>query len=76
MSGSNGVITLGAAVKLSVRVPGANTRETYDAVVEKMIALMKQARLWNKETAADFKKWLEEYFENEGDFNKEKRDRT
>lgn len=63
--GSDGVTVSGAAVKLSVRVPGENTRETYDAVAEKMIALMKQARLWSKETAADFKKWLQEYFEKE-----------
>jgi hypothetical protein len=63
--GSDGVTVSGAAVKLTARVPGENTRETYDAVVEKMIALMKQAHLWNKETAANIKKWLEEYFEGE-----------
>ncbi|MGB2635486.1 MAG: hypothetical protein WAM58_16265 [Candidatus Acidiferrum sp.] len=49
-------------VKLSVRVPGENVRENYDAAVKKMTALLKQLRLWNEETTKTIKEGVEEYF--------------
>lgn len=49
-------------VKLSVRVPGENVHENYDAAVKKMTALLKQLRLWNGETAKTIKEGVEEYF--------------
>jgi hypothetical protein len=51
-----------SVVKLSVRVPGENVRENYDAAVEKMTKLLKQVRLWNEETATYIKEGLEEFF--------------
>jgi hypothetical protein len=53
-------ITGGMHVKLDVVVKGTESREILDACAAKLSALMKQLRLWDKETTARFKECLEE----------------
>jgi len=47
-------------VRLSVTVKGSKSRETLDATLKKMTALLKRLRLWDEETATLLKTHIEE----------------